>query len=87
MYPLTRQVRAVHIGPDTTSTVYATELQDINLALQIARKHADQNAERRGIAIYADNQAAIWSKAKAKGRLGAYILKVIARQVQDLERI
>ena len=34
--PLTQQVRSVHMGPDTASTVYAAELQGISLALQIA---------------------------------------------------
>jgi ribonuclease HI len=72
---------------DTTSTVYAAELQGISLAQQIAKEYADQNGERRDIAIYTDNQAAIWSIAKAEGRSGAYILEEIARQVQELQDI
>ena len=72
------------MGPDTTSTVYAAELQGISLALQIAQEYADRNGRRRKVAIYTDNQAAIWSIAKAEGQSGAYILKKIAQQVQVL---
>ena len=85
--PLTQQTRSVYMGPNTTSTVYAAELQGISLALQIAQEYADRNGERRNIAIYTDNQAAIWSVAKAEGRSGAYILAEIARQVQELQEI
>jgi ribonuclease HI len=83
--PLTQQVRSVHMGPDTESTVYAAELQGINLALQIAQEYASRNGARRDVAIYTDNQAAIWSIAKAEGRSGAYILADIARQVEELQ--
>jgi hypothetical protein len=65
--PLTQQVRSVHMGPDTESTVYAAELQGVNLALQIAQEYASRNGARRDVAIYTDNQAAIWSIAKAEG--------------------
>jgi ribonuclease HI len=81
--PLMHQTRSVHMGSDTLSTVYAAELQGISLALQIAQEYADTNGERKEIAIYTDKQAAIWSIAKAEGRSGAYILKGIARQVQE----
>jgi ribonuclease HI len=77
------------MGPDTTSTVYAAELQGISLALQIAQEYAERGGERRKVAIYTDNQAAIWSVAKAEGRSGAYILADIAEQVktiQDMDR-
>ena len=83
--PLTQQVRSVHMGPDTASTVYAAELQGISLALQIAQEYASRNGARRNVAIYTDNQAAIWSIAKAEGRSGAYILADIAQQVQELQ--
>lgn len=69
--PLTQQVRSVHMGPDTASTVYAAELQGISLALHIAQGYANRNGDRRDVAIYTDNQAAIWSIANAEGRLGA----------------
>jgi hypothetical protein len=77
--PLTQQVRSVHMGPDTASKVYAAELQGISLALQIAQEYASKNGARRDVAIYTDNQAAIWSVAEAEGRSGAYILAEIAR--------
>jgi ribonuclease HI len=83
--PSTQQTGSVHIGSDTLSTVYAAELQGISLALQIAQEYADESGERKQIAIYTDNQAAIWSIAKAEGRLGAYILADIAQQVLELQ--
>lgn len=63
--PLTQQTCSVHMGSDTLSTVYAAELQGISLALQITQEYADGDGERKDIAIYTDNQAAIWSVAKA----------------------
>ena len=57
--PLTQQTRAAHMGPNTTSTVYAAELQGISLALQIAQEYVDQGGRRRNIAIFTDNQAVI----------------------------
>jgi ribonuclease HI len=83
--PLTQQTRSVHMGSDTQSTVYAAELQGTSLALQIAQEYADESGEHRQIAIYTDNQAAIWSIAKAEGRSGAYILADIAQQVLELQ--
>jgi ribonuclease HI len=68
-------------GPATTTIEDALQ----SLALQIAQEYADGNGTRKDIAIYTDNQAAIWSIAKAEGRSGAYILQKIARQVQDLQ--
>jgi ribonuclease HI len=53
--------------------------------LQIAHEYADEGGEQKDIAIYTDNQASIWSVAKAEGRLGAYILADIAQQVLDLQ--
>jgi ribonuclease HI len=83
--PLTQHSRAAHMGSNTISTVYAAELQGISLALQIAQEYVEQGGRRRNVAIYTDNQAAIWSIAKAEGRSGAYILEEIARQVQQLQ--
>jgi ribonuclease HI len=57
--PLIQETRAVHMGANTILTVYAAELQEISLALQIAEQYAERSGERRDIAIYTDNQAAI----------------------------
>jgi hypothetical protein len=78
--PLTQQTRSVHMGPDTQSTVYAAELQGISLTFQIAQGYASADSKRKDIAIYTNNQAAIWSIAKAEGQSGAYILADIAQQ-------
>ncbi|KAH6044453.1 hypothetical protein HBI67_247390 [Parastagonospora nodorum] len=83
--PLIQETRAVHMGATTVSTVYAAELQGISLALQIAEQYVERGGKRRDIAVYTDNQAAIWSITKAEGRSGAYILEEIARQVQRLQ--
>jgi hypothetical protein len=42
-------------------------------------------ARQRHIAIWTDNQAAIRSLTRAEGRTGAYILKYIARQIDELQ--
>ncbi|KAF5844002.1 hypothetical protein GGP41_002778 [Bipolaris sorokiniana] len=65
--PLTQQTLSVYMAPDTLSMVYATELQNISLALQIAQGYAKEHSERKSIAIHTDNQAAIWSIAKTEG--------------------
>jgi ribonuclease HI len=87
---ITKQSRIAYMGPNTVSTVYAAELQGINLALQIAQEYATQrerNRSRRKIAIYTDNQSAIRSITKAEGKSGAYILNEIAQRVQQLQDI
>ncbi|KAF5845849.1 hypothetical protein GGP41_009626 [Bipolaris sorokiniana] len=64
--PLTQQTLSAHMGPSTLSTVYAAELQGISLALQIARRYENEHGERKSIAIYTDNQAAIWRWCKTQ---------------------
>ena len=63
------------MGIDAASTVYAVELQGINLALTIATAEVDANAFKRHINIFANNQAAIRSLTRPEGRSGAYISK------------
>ncbi|KAF6515856.1 hypothetical protein HZS61_004597 [Fusarium oxysporum f. sp. conglutinans] len=54
------------MGDDTTSTVYAGELQGISLALKIAQEDRSRGNSRSKVLIYTDNQAAIRSTAKPK---------------------
>ena len=85
VYPEKRQMRNAYMGTDATSTVYAAELQGINLALTMAAVEVDGSAFKRHITIFADNQAAIRSLTRPEGRSGAYILKQIAARVESLQ--
>jgi hypothetical protein len=49
------QMRNAYIGTDATSTVYAAELQGINLALTITTAEVDASAFERHINIFANN--------------------------------
>ncbi|KAF2462689.1 uncharacterized protein BDR25DRAFT_386265 [Lindgomyces ingoldianus] len=60
--PILQQIRSVHMGMETTSTIYSAELRGIS-ALQIAREYAERNRSRQTVAVDADNQAAITSTA------------------------
>jgi ribonuclease HI len=73
-----------YMGPETTSTVYAAELQGISLALRIADEDTTIKEKKSKIIIYADNQAAIRTTAKPVGKSGAYLLKEIVRQINKL---
>jgi hypothetical protein len=66
--------------------VYAAELQGILLALEMARDDSQQGYARSKVCIFTDNQAAIKSSAKPKGKSGAYILKAIARKTEELQQ-
>ncbi|KAG7408362.1 hypothetical protein Forpe1208_v012157 [Fusarium oxysporum f. sp. rapae] len=65
----TQETKSAYMGDDTTSTVYAGELQGISLALQIAQEDRSRGNSRSKVLIYTDNQAAIRSTAKPKGDL------------------
>jgi ribonuclease HI len=80
----THQTKSAYMGDDTVSTVYAGDLQGIILALQIAQEDRDRGNCRKKVLIYTDNQAAIRSAAKPRGTSGAYLLQVIAQQLQAL---
>lgn len=56
------------MGTDATSTVYAPELQGINVALVMAKAEVDADAPQRHLGIFADNQAAIRSLARPEGK-------------------
>lgn len=83
--PTTQQTRRSYMGSDDTSTVYAGELQGISLALQIAQQDRAEGHRRSRVLIYTDNQAAIRSSAKPKGKPGAYLLERIATQTTALQ--
>ncbi|PPJ61058.1 hypothetical protein CBER1_07391 [Cercospora berteroae] len=79
------RIERTYMGTDATSTVYAAELQGINLALQIAQNTLEDTSSPRQVAIRTDNQAAIRSLVRAEGRSGAYILKQIACRTDTLQ--
>ena len=80
----THQTKSAYMGDNTVSTVYAGELQGIILALQIAQEDRDRGNRRTKVQIYTDNQAAIRSTAKPRGTSGAYLLRTITQQLQNL---
>lgn len=83
--PQTGEIRKSYMGTDEVSTVYVAELQGIRLALEIAQEQLCPSDPRRQLTIYTDNQAAIRSTARPEGRCGAYILKVIMQQIQNVQ--
>ncbi|KAJ3540110.1 hypothetical protein NM208_g5206 [Fusarium decemcellulare] len=72
-------IKSTHMGDDMTSTVYAGELQGISLTLQMAQEDISKGNRRSRVLIYTDNQAAIPSTAKPKGKSGAYLLRSITQ--------
>jgi ribonuclease HI len=82
----TGQMSKAYMGTDATSTVYAAELQGINLALVMAKAEVEAGSCQKLDNIFADNQAAIRSLARPVGRSGAYILKQITTKVESLQR-
>ena len=83
--PTLQQTRSSYMGTEDASTVYAGELQGISLALDIAHQYRVENYQRSKILIYTDNQAAIRTSAKPKGKSGAYLLKKIVSQTEHLQ--
>ncbi|KAJ3453426.1 hypothetical protein MRS44_017673 [Fusarium solani] len=82
----TQENRAAYMGTERISTVHAAELQGILLALQMAREDKQRGNTRSRVCIYTDNQAAIRSSAKPKGKPGAYLLKAIAQITEELQQ-
>ncbi|KAF2251516.1 hypothetical protein BU26DRAFT_409634, partial [Trematosphaeria pertusa] len=60
-------------------------IESVVVIFVIAKQYVDRNGSRQSIAIYTDNQAAITSTAKPEGQSGAYILREIAQQIQDIQ--
>lgn len=71
------------MGTKQTSTVYAAELQGINLALSMVQTHSNTKPGMK-IHIFADHQAAIRSLVRPEGRSGAYIVRQIAQKITAL---
>lgn len=80
----THETKSTYMGTETTSTVYAGELQGIILALQLAQADRATGNKRSKLLIYTDNQAAIRSSANSRGKSGAYLLEIITREIQQL---
>jgi len=78
------QTKNAYMGDDSVSTVYAGELQGISLALQLAREDRDRGNARKKVLIYTDNQAAIRSVARPRGKSGSYLLQDITQRIQEL---
>ncbi|PWI64598.1 hypothetical protein PCL_09492 [Purpureocillium lilacinum] len=83
--PTIQQTRSSYMGTEDVSTVYAGELQGISIALDIAQRDRADGFRRNKVIIYTDNQAAIRSSAKPKGKSGAYLLKKIVSQAATLQ--
>ena len=84
--PVRQKTMKAYVGPESASTVYAAELQGINLALQIAVVEVKEGNRTCGIEIFTDNQAAIRSLSRAEGKSGACILKDILVMFQELQQ-
>ncbi|KAJ6436935.1 ebs-bah-phd domain-containing protein [Purpureocillium lavendulum] len=83
--PTIQQTRSSYMGTEDVSTVYAGELQGISLALDIAQRDRAEGYRLSKVVIYTDNQAAIRSSARPKGKSGAYLLKKIVAQITTLQ--
>lgn len=78
--------RLAYMGTDETSTVYAAELQGLAMATGIAKAVKMTEPELWAVNIYTDNQAAIRSAAKPGTQSGQYLLRRIAKEVDELRR-
>jgi ribonuclease HI len=68
------------------STVYAAELQGINLALEIADEETESDNTRSKLIIFTDNQAAIKTFQNPAGRSGAYVHASAVRLIDKLRK-
>jgi hypothetical protein len=75
-----------HIGNSETSTVYAAELQGINLAFQIVDNDVEKGNKRDRVVIFMDNQVAIRTFQTLTGRSGVYIVAEAILLIDKLQR-
>jgi ribonuclease HI len=74
------------MGTAETSTIYAAELQGINLALEMACTSTVAGNGHKRITVFTDNQAAIRSLTRPEGKSAAYIVRQIVRKVEQLRK-
>ena len=86
VWPAKQEMRNAYMGLESTSTVFAAELQGICLALEMIQADIDQRNghQYQHIRIFTDNQAAIRSAVRPEGRSGAYIVKQIIQKIDEL---
>jgi ribonuclease HI len=84
VWPARRRTESAYMGLDTTSTVYAAELQGICLALAMIQADMRRGNRHKHLHIFADNQAAIRSVVRPDGRSGAYIVRQIVQKIDQL---
>jgi hypothetical protein len=70
VWPARQQTRSAYMGPETTSTVYAAELQGICLTLAMLQTDICQGSRHKQLHIFTDNQAEIRSVVRPEGRSG-----------------
>lgn len=85
VWPARKQTESAYMGPETTSTVYAAELQGIYLALVMLQTDIHQGNRYKHLHIFTDNQAAIRSVVRPEGCSGAYIVKQIVQKTDELQ--
>jgi ribonuclease HI len=77
----------IYMGLDTTSTVYAAELQGVLAAIQVAGTELKGRPgwENRKVAIFIDSQAAIRATQDPRRQSGQYILRQIVDMLQIIQ--
>lgn len=78
--PQLRATRKRHLGDNKHFTIYAGELEDIDIAYQIAI-----DVKPPALNIWTDNQAAIEATANPQGQSRQYILKRIINKLAILK--
>ena len=79
------QQRADYMGKDIEKTVYAAELQGIQLALQILQANPDTRYAKA--VIFADNQSALKTIRNPGDTSGQYILAALLQWMEELAKV